>query len=39
MPLDLISLTEWLKLNERELNDFCSSCLTNNIKTNTNTHY
>jgi hypothetical protein len=37
MPLDLISLTEWLKLNERELNDFCSSCFTNNIKTNTTT--
>lgn len=31
MPLDLISLVNWLKLNDKEINEFFSECLKNNV--------
>ncbi len=33
MPLDLISLVQWLKFNERETDEFFSACMNNRIKT------
>lgn len=37
MPVDFISLIQWLKLNDREINSFCSACFDNPVKTNTTT--
>ena len=34
MQLDLISLLEWLKFNERETNEFLSASMNNRVKTN-----
>lgn len=37
MPIDFISLVQWLNLNEREISSLCSSCFDNPVKTNTST--
>ena len=37
MPVDFISLIQWLKLSDREINSFCSACFDNPVKTNTTT--